>query len=238
MKSIEVKDLNVNEIVQTTPTNIGLSEFDPIGGIIQSIKQNGQKEELLVKQEGMFYVCIDGNKRLIALKHLHRAIARCKIVHWSAYVYEQADAIGIDHHDIYNPIHYAMILQSVKEDHRLTDQQLASLTNTSRGQVSKLLGYLRWPPVIIKFVAAGDITISHAREIRKLGDPDDVLAAVGGCVTAGLTSRQIAEVVADAIKNDAPVIEILRARVSDSLFDQIVEGVSIFKAVIDDQPQS
>lgn len=214
-------DIPINQLVTTSTTREDYLFNSKVEVLQRSLQEEGQTEPLLVKADGMFYTIIDGNKRLLALKALGKTVAKCMPINWSELLYRIARGLEIPTAEIYNPIQYGHIIKAVQDTFKIDQRQLAFMCNLSPHQVRRLLGYITLPPLLQEYVVRGDFTISHAKELRKIGNNTELLLACGVVVVQELSVRDTADFVRAAIVPGSNVDAAIRNNFSDAFAEKM-----------------
>ncbi|MFM7062770.1 MAG: ParB/RepB/Spo0J family partition protein [Actinomycetes bacterium] len=167
--------------------------FDPeaLAGLVESVREMGVLQPVLVRPEGDGYVLIAGERRF-------RAAQRAGLLEIPAVVrsvddlgsLEQALVENLHRQDL-NPLEEAAAYQQLIEDFGLTQEQVAKRVGKTRPTVANHLRLFQLSPTAQKLLGDGDLTFGHAKAL--LGHPDrayqDALARK--VVSEGLSVREV-----------------------------------------------
>lgn len=104
-----------------------------------------------------------------------------------------------------NPLEEASAYQQLLTDFGITQEQLAERIGRSRPQISNTLRLLRLPPTVQRRVAAGVLTMGHARAILAAGEPEVMERLADKVVREELSVRETeAAAAADATPRRRP----------------------------------
>ena len=179
--------------------------FDPeaLNGLVESVREMGVLQPVLVRPEGDGYVLIAGERRF-------RAAQRAGLVEIPAVVrsvddlgsLEQALVENLHRQDL-NPLEEAAAYQQLIEDFGLTQEQVAKRVGKTRPTVANHLRLFQLSPTAQKLLGDGDITFGHAKAL--LGHPDrayqDALARK--VVADGLSVREVEAMVKERLDLEA-----------------------------------
>jgi ParB family transcriptional regulator, chromosome partitioning protein len=179
--------------------------FDPAGleELVQSIRQHGLLQPIVVRAKGEGYEVVSGERRLRAFRELGRssipAILRPDVS--DAEMLELALVENLQRRDL-DPIERAQGYRRMIEQLGLTQEQVADKVGLQRPTVANHLRLLDLPETAQQALAKGLIQMGHAR-------------ALLGCKDAGLAQRLLER----AVRDDLSVREVealVRSRTSAS----------------------
>ncbi len=183
---IEIKDIHSNPYQpRKTFSDESLNE------LASSIKEYGVVEPIIVRKDVKGYIIVAGERRTKAAK-----IAGLKTI--PAIVKEFTDQEmmeialleNIQREDL-NPIDTAESIENIIKQHNLTQEEFSRKFGKSRSYVTNLLGLLRLPKEVQEKVKKGTLSMSHARSLSKLDDPDQILYLAGRIEKENLNVRDI-----------------------------------------------
>ena len=106
------------------------------------------------------------------------------------------------HRQQLDPLEEAAAYQQLLDDFGATHEQLAQKVGRSRPHISNTLRLLNLPPAVQKRVAAGVISVGHARALLSLDDAQAQERLAQRIVAEGLSVRAVEEIV--AVGDDTP----------------------------------
>jgi len=169
-----------------------LTRPEQIKSMQHSIESMGQLQPVVVRKKDTAYQLLDGFKRYyaaIALKweSLYAHVVEVDDITAKSMIlsYNQQGSALIDYEE-------AQIAYSLKKDHLLKQEEIATLLSRSYSWVSRRLSFIeRLDQCVQAQLQMGKITPTHARELVKLprGKQNDFLKAI---IAHNLTSRQVA----------------------------------------------
>lgn len=159
----ETSFANINEIKESPYQPRKLISEESIKELIDSIKENGLVEPLVVRKKDSYYELIAGHRRLKALKVLKRDTAQIHILEISD---EEAARIAlvenIQRKDL-NPIELALSISKIIKDFNLTHEQIGKELGKSRVFITNTLRLLTLDEKTINAILDEKITESHGR---------------------------------------------------------------------------
>lgn len=169
---------------------------DDLAELVDSIKEVGLLQPIVVRPVGDAYELVMGERRLRATK----AAGRLDI---PAIIRETADhdllrdALLENLHRVQlNPLEEAAAYQQMLDDFGCTQDELASRIKRSRPQISNTIRLLRLPAPVQRRVAAGVLSAGHARALLMVSDPVEQERLAQRIVAEGLSVRSLEEIVA------------------------------------------
>ena len=178
-------------------------DAEALNGLVESVREMGVLQPVLVRPDGDGYVLIAGERRF-------RAAQRAGLVEIPAVVrsvddlgsLEQALVENLHRQDL-NPLEEAAAYQQLIEDFGLTQEQVAKRVGKTRPTVANHLRLFQLSPTAQKLLGDGDITFGHAKAL--LGHPDrayqDALARK--VVSDGLSVREVEALVNERLDLEA-----------------------------------
>jgi ParB family chromosome partitioning protein len=168
-------------------------EFDQqeLDELVHSVREFGVMQPIVVRpQPGGGYELIMGERRLRASK-LAGLTSIPAIVRETGDEDMLRDALLENlHRSNLNPIEEASAYQQLLTDFGITQEQLAERIGRSRPQVSNMLRLLRLPEQVQTKVAAGVLSMGHARTLVALRDPARAEQLATEIIERGLSVRE------------------------------------------------
>jgi ParB family chromosome partitioning protein len=184
----------------------------------QSIRTTGLIQPIVVQRkagaEGVRYQIIAGERRWRAAQRagLHRVPVVVKDIAEGdgRAQLEMALVENIQREDL-NPIEEARAYQRLSEQFSMRQEDIAAQVGKDRATVANVLRLLKLPAEVQSNVAAGELSMGHARAIVSLPSPDDQLRVARAVIAKGFSVRETEAVVK---RESRPVTEGTRARPS------------------------
>jgi ParB family chromosome partitioning protein len=157
--------------------------------LAESISSSGLVQPIVVRRKGDRFEIVAGERRW-------RAAQIAGLLKVPVHVSDIADdkllqtalIENIQREDL-NPIEEALAYRRLADDSGLTQEQIAASVGKDRATVANHLRLLKLPEQVRARVAAGEVSMGHARALLSLEDPDTLLMAVDRVVSAGLSVR-------------------------------------------------
>lgn len=199
---------------------------DDLADLIASIADLGVLQPVLVRPSGDRYQLVAGERRLRASIAAGRATIPAVIRDTSDLEMRRLAIVeNVQRADL-NLLEEAHAVRALIEEAHCTQAQAAELLGKSRAHVSHLLGILRLPEPVQRRVAAGVLSLGHAKVLMGISDPDQAAALADRIVAEGLSVRSTEEIV---LLGDLPKqrsARAPRARSSRSSLPQIENGLA------------
>ena len=170
-----------------------------------SIREHGLIQPLIVTEVG------DGRYHLIAGERRWRASQLAELEEVAVVVKEAtpqemlelAIIENVQRADL-NPIEEAVAYQQLSEGFGLTQEEVADRVGKARTTVTNLLRLLRLPTAVQTAVINRQISGRHARELLRLGQEDEQLAALKSIVNNHLNVQQTELLVGKLLTKEKP----------------------------------
>ncbi len=157
--------------------------------LTQSIRANGVIQPILVRRR-------DGRFEIIAGERRWRAAQRAGLLKVPVVVRDVPDdkllqvaLIENIQRENLNPIDEAQAYQRLMDEFQLTQEALATAVGKQRSTVANFLRLLRLPSAVRGQVAAGDLSMGHARAILALEREEDQVSTAREVVQRGFSVR-------------------------------------------------
>ncbi|MFT3876436.1 MAG: ParB/RepB/Spo0J family partition protein [Propioniciclava sp.] len=188
-------ELDVDAIAANPKQPRQVFDEDDLGELVESIREVGLLQPVVVRRVGDGYELVMGERRL-------RATRRAGLATIPAIVRDTADhdllrdALLENLHRVQlNPLEEAAAYQQMLDDFDCTQDELATRIKRSRPQISNTIRLLRLPGPVQRRVAAGVLSAGHARALLGLTDPVDQERLAQRIVAEGLSVRTVEEIV-------------------------------------------
>ena len=197
------------DIERLTPNSLQpRGQFDDarLDDLAQSIKSNGVIQPIIVRRVGEGYHIIAGERRWRAAQKagLTRVpvVVREVQVGNERSVLEMALVENIQRENL-NPIDEALAYRRLVDDFALTQEQIASSVGKDRATVANFLRLLKLPEEVRADVAAGALSMGHARALLSLTSEADQRRVARDVVNRSLSVRETESIVRKAVERKA-----------------------------------
>jgi ParB family chromosome partitioning protein len=179
--------------------------------LAQSIRVTGVIQPIVVQrkagEQGVRYQIIAGERRWRAAQRagLHRVPVVVKDIAEDdrRAPLEMALVENIQREDL-NPIEEARAYQRLVDQFSLRQEEIAAQVGKDRATVANVLRLLKLPPEVQGNVAAGELSMGHARAIVALPSADDQRRVARSVVAKGLSVRETEALVKRESKHATP----------------------------------
>ena len=196
-------------------------EFDEekIAELADSIRQHGVLQPLLVRP------MVTGGYQIVAGERRFRAARMAGLHEVPVVVRELEDAQvtelalieNLQREDL-TPMEEAMGYQSLMEQYRLTQEQVAETVGKSRPAIANALRLLQLPEEIRELLELGKITAGHARALLSFPDEESRMQGAKLAAEQGITVRELEKL---AQKAGQPKKEKPRSSQRSTYFDEV-----------------
>ena len=157
-----------------------------------SIRANGIIQPILVRRNGSTYRIIAGERRWRAAQRAGLlkvpVIVRDLPAGGERQLLEIALVENIQREDL-NPIDEALAYQRLADEFGLTQDQIAAAVGKDRASVANYLRLLKLPEEVRRDVAAGALSMGHARALLGIADLAALRQAAGDVIARALSVR-------------------------------------------------
>ena len=160
--------------------------------LAQSIRANGIIQPILVRRTGATYRIIAGERRWRAAQRaglLKVPVVVRDVPEGSHKQFLELALIENIQRENLNPIEEASAYQRLSEEFHLTQEQIASAVGKDRSSVANYLRLLKLPEEVRAELAAGTLSMGHARALLGLTDPTSQRHAAREVISRGLSVR-------------------------------------------------
>jgi ParB family chromosome partitioning protein len=169
--------------------------------LARSIKANGIIQPIVVRRMGDRFEIIAGERRWRAA--LKAGLSRVPVVvreveaGQEQSVLEMALIENIQREDL-NPIDEAHAYRRLTDEFHLTQDEIAAAVGKDRATVANFLRLLKLPEEVRAKVAAGHLSMGHARALLGLGDEEDQRRTARDVIARSLSVRETESLVKKA----------------------------------------
>jgi ParB family chromosome partitioning protein len=183
-------------------------EFDQtaLNELVDSIRQHGVLQPLLVRSAGGGYQLIAGERRLIAARKAGLQEVPCRVLDLTdQQVSEVALEENLKRQDL-NVLEKATAFQDYVKRFECSIEDLSRRLSLDRSTVSNMLRLLELPEAIKSDLLADKISAGHARTLLSLKDSDQQLAVCQRIQKEGLSVRKTEEAVRELLAESGDVL--------------------------------
>ncbi|MFO7263723.1 MAG: hypothetical protein A6D91_02645 [Bacillaceae bacterium G1] len=161
--------------------------------LTESIRQHGLIQPILVRKSLHGYEIVAGERRWRAAKMANLKTVPVVVKDFSdEQVMEIALIENLQREDL-NAMEVAQAYEKLMQQFHLTQEELAAKVGKSRPHVANFLRLLQLPPRVQEMLAAGELTMGHARALLGLPKSEDQIAWAERVVREKMSVRQLEE---------------------------------------------
>ncbi len=201
-KALGILEIELDKIVPNEFQPRKIFHDDRLKELASSIKEQGVIQPIIVHRIGTNYGLIAGERRwrasrLAGLKTIPALVREAS----KRELIEQALIENIQREDL-NPLEAAEAFKRLQDEFKLTQEDLAKRVGKERSTITNFLRILGLPKEIKQHLAAGAMSLGHAKALLALERQRDQLSAAKAIVNKGLSVRE-AEALAAKLKHPA-----------------------------------
>ncbi len=172
----EIRDLNLEDL-RPNPYQPRKSFSDEsLAELAASIKEHGVFQPIIVKKSINGYEIIAGERRVRASKLLGLKTVPSIIRAFSDNQMMEIALLENLQRENLNSIEEALAYRTMLDRLNITQEELSDKVSKSRSHITNMLGLLRLPKEVQDLVAKEKLSMSHARILSKLEDPEQIIA--------------------------------------------------------------
>lgn len=209
----ETESAPLETILQIPLTQIKTNKYQPrtefnqdkLNDLINSIKEKGVVQPVLVRKISDGYELIAGERRLRAVTALHME----KI---PAIVKEVADIDMLEislieniQREELNPIEEAISFQKFVTDFAFTQEKIAKVLGKDRSTIANTMRLLSLPKKIQEYIARDEITMGHAKTLLTIQTENEQLRVCNLIIKKGLSVREAEALAVQRASGEKPV---------------------------------
>ncbi|MCX2683339.1 ParB/RepB/Spo0J family partition protein [Campylobacter sp. MIT 21-1685] len=175
--------LDKNQVNEIAIDKIKTNPFQPrkhfdeeaLNELAQSIKKYGLIQPIIVLKKGNFFILVAGERRLRASKIIGLKYISALVCDVEEEKLRELALIENIQRENLNPIELAHSYKNLIEEHKITQESLASLIHKSRTQITNTLRLLHLDEKTQKLIIEGKISQGHAKVLVGLNKNDEGL---------------------------------------------------------------
>lgn len=179
-----------------------------LGDLARSIQSNGVIQPIIVRRAGDAFQIIAGERRWRAAKQA--GLLRVPVVVREVPLGEDRSLLemalveNVQREDL-NPIDEAHAYRRLSEEFRLTQEDIATRVGKDRASVANYVRLLKLPEEVRAEVAAGTLSMGHARALLALTDEGDQRRTARDVIARNLSVRETESLVRKITEGTRPV---------------------------------
>jgi len=180
------------DTIDTSLSVMRLNRPEQIVAMQNSLETEGQLHPIVVQKTASAYLLLDGFKRYYASVSLNLSRIQSSIVDVDSITAKSMILSYNRHNSTLTDYEEAQVVYSLKTEHLLKQEEIATLLSRSSSWVSRRLSFIeRLDDCVRSHLQLGKITPTHARELIKLprGKQENFLKVI---ISQNLSSRQTA----------------------------------------------
>jgi ParB family chromosome partitioning protein len=199
--------VDVDRIVPNRFQPRGQIDDARLDDLARSIKTNGVIQPIVVRRDGDRFHIIAGERRW-------RAAQKAGLMQVPVVVREMTDGqdrsllemalVENIQRENLNPIDEALAYRRLSDEFRLTQEEIAAAVGKDRATIANFQRLLRLPPEVQADLAAGALSMGHARALLSLTDEADQRRIARDVITRSLSVRETEALVRKASESAAP----------------------------------
>ncbi len=199
-KALGISEIELDKIVPNEYQPRKVFDDEKLKELAASIKEQGVIQPVIVHRAGGGYQLIAGERRwrasrLAGLKTIPALVKEAT----KRELLEMALIENIQREDL-NPLEAAEAYKRLQDEFRLTQEDLAKRVGKERSTVTNFLRILNLPKEVKHELAAGNLSMGHAKALLSLERVRDQIQAAAAIVKKGLSVRE-SETLAARLKN-------------------------------------
>ena len=196
----DIKEIPIDQIRSNPYQPRKTFDEESLNELAQSIKEHGVVQPIIVKKAIKGYELIAGERRTRASKIVGLKTIPAIIRDFDDEEMMEIALIENIQRENLNPIEEAIAYDNVLKATNMTQEELASKFGKSRTYITNMLGILKLPEETKKLVTQGKLSASHARNLSKLKDDDEIKKLTKRILDEDLNIRDL-EKITKQVKN-------------------------------------
>ncbi len=197
-----VKETPKEEIIEIKLEDLRANPYQPrktfdeesLNELASSISQYGVFQPIIVKKSIKGYEIIAGERRVRASKIAGKETIPAIVREFDDSKMMEIALLENLQRENLNPIEEALAYSKIIETKGLTQTQFSEIIGKSHAYVTNILGLLKLPENIQDMVTKGEISMTHARILSKMSNPEKITELANRIKNEGLTARQMEDI--------------------------------------------
>lgn len=162
---------------------------------MQSIREKGVLQPLLVRRQGEYFELIAGERRFRAANALNLKEVPVIIKDVADQDSLELSLIENIQRQNLNPIEEARAYQYLMDKFGMTQERISEILGRARASVANILRILKLPQEIQDRIKKGEISFAHGRALLELDDPNQQRRLAHEILAKGLSVRELEAVI-------------------------------------------
>ena len=189
-----VKTLRISQIDPTVGQPRKSFDQEALAGLADSIAAHGVLQPILVREVGPDrYAIVAGERRWRAAKLAALSEIPAIVVEMDEKTAAEVALIENIQREDLNPIEEAEAYETLANEYRMTQEEIASRVGKSRSAIANTMRLLDLPSDVRALVVAGTLSAGHARALLGLNDPALMLSLAQKAVENEYSVRDMEE---------------------------------------------
>ena len=197
-----VSETPKEEIIQINIEDLRANPYQPrkvfdeetLNELASSIKEYGVFQPIIVKKSIKGYEIIAGERRVRASKIAGIATIPAIVREFDDEKMMEIALLENLQRENLNCIEEAMAYLKIIETKGLTHSEFAKIIGKSNAYVTNMVGLLNLPDTVKDMVIKNELSMTHARILSKMSDPNKVIELANRIKNEGLTSREMEDI--------------------------------------------
>ena len=195
----EIVELKLSELRPNPYQPRKKFDEDKLKELSESIKEHGVFQPIIVKKSIKGYEIIAGERRFRASKLAGKETIPAIIRDFSDEMMMEIALLENLQRENLNAIEEAVAYKKLLRSLKITQEELSKKLGKSRSYITNMLGLLELPSSVKQMIQEDKISMSHARALSKIKNPEDIESLANKIINEGLNVRDIENIT----KNDS-----------------------------------
>lgn len=195
----EIVELKLSELRPNPYQPRKKFDEDKLKELSESIKEHGVFQPIIVKKSIKGYEIIAGERRFRASKLAGKETIPAIIRDFSDEMMMEIALLENLQRENLNAIEEAIAYKKLLDSLKITQEELSKKLGKSRSYITNMLGLLELPSSVKQMIQEDRISMSHARTLSKIKNPEDIEKLANKIINEGLNVRDIENIT----KNDS-----------------------------------
>ena len=187
----EIIDLPLDELRPNPYQPRKTFKDETLDELANSIKEHGVFQPIIVKKSIKGYEIIAGERRFRASKKAGLKKIPAIIRQFTDEQMMEIALLENLQRENLNAIEEAEAYVSMTQKLGITQEELSKKVGKSRSHISNIIGLLRLPKEVQKYVTSGKLSMSHARTLSKLDDEAEIIKMAEDIIENKLPVRKV-----------------------------------------------
>ena len=195
----EIVELKLSELRPNPYQPRKKFDEDKLKELSESIKEHGVFQPIIVKKSIKGYEIIAGERRFRASKLAGKETIPAIIRDFSDEMMMEIALLENLQRENLNAIEEAVAYKKLLDSLKITQEELSKKLGKSRSYITNMLGLLELPSSVKQMIQEDKISMSHARVLSKIKNPEDIENLANKIINESLNVRDIENIT----KNDS-----------------------------------